>query len=75
MTGPQQGGPLISVVRGQPTDAEVAAVVTVLRLASRAVSGQPRIEAPAKLSSWSNKRILLRQPIAPGPDAWRHSAW
>jgi hypothetical protein len=72
MTGPDS--PLISVVSGQPTDAELAAVVVVLGLASAAVSGQPTKQTPAKLSPWSNKSSLLRQPIAPGPDAWRRSA-
>jgi hypothetical protein len=72
MTSPDS--PLVSVVRGQPTDAEVAAVLTVLRLASAAVSSEPTIQTPAKLSPWSNKSLLLRRPIAHGPDAWRRSA-
>jgi hypothetical protein len=75
MTGPDPDAvPLISVMRGQPTDAELAAVVTVLGLASTAVSSAPVIQTTAKLSPWSNKSFLLRQPIAPGPDAWHRSA-
>jgi hypothetical protein len=71
MTGPD---PVISVVGGRPTDAEIAAVVVVLGLASAAVSGQPAKQTHAKLSPWSNKSFLLRQPIASGAGAWRRSA-
>jgi len=52
MTSPDS--PLISVVRGRPAEDEVAALVVVLGLARAAVSGQQRIESPAKLSPWSN---------------------
>ena len=65
--------PLISVVRGQPTDAELAAVVTVL--AARAAAAAA-VAAPARASrsSWSNASRLMREPIVPGPGAWRRSA-
>ncbi|HET7015907.1 MAG TPA: acyl-CoA carboxylase subunit epsilon [Streptosporangiaceae bacterium] len=75
MTSPEPNtAPVLSVVRGEPTEAELAAVLTVLRLATAAVSRQPRIETPAMRFSWSNKSFLLRQPIASGPGAWRRSA-
>jgi Acyl-CoA carboxylase epsilon subunit len=42
--------PLVSVVRGNPTDLETAALVTVLVAASSAVDAQP---VPKKISSWA----------------------
>ena len=58
--------PFLSVVRGQPTAAELAAVVSVL--AARASPRRP-CPAPARASgsSWSDRSRLLRESIAPGP--------
>ena len=61
----------LSVLRGQPTDTELAAVVAVLaaRRASAAQSPSP----PASRSEGANKARLLRRPIPHGPGAWRLS--
>jgi len=63
----------ISVVRGQPTEAELAAVVTVL--AARAAAAAA-VSAPARASrsSWSDPSRLMREPVVPGRGAWRRSA-
>jgi Acyl-CoA carboxylase epsilon subunit len=63
--------PLLSVVRGEPTAAELAALVVVL--AARAGQGQPAGPAQPRLGEWSSKRRLLRLPPVPGRDAWRVS--
>jgi hypothetical protein len=63
----------ITVVRGTPTDEELAAVVAVL-----AFSRQPAVEDAILplLSPWADPAALLRsrRPMAPGPGAWRRSA-
>ncbi|XVV12034.1 acyl-CoA carboxylase epsilon subunit [Actinoplanes sp. CA-131856] len=58
--------PLVSVVRGEPTDLELAALVTVLAAASSAVDGeQPKITS----SAWARSaRPSMR------PASWRASA-
>ena len=61
--------PMLSVVKGSPTDEEVAALVAVLTLASR----QPAPEPEPRPSGWSAYWRSVRAPIIPGPDAWRMS--
>jgi acyl-CoA carboxylase epsilon subunit len=65
--------PFISVVRGQPTEAELAAVVTVLAARSIAAATVPA-PARASRSSWSDTSRLMRESIAPSAGAWRRSA-
>ncbi|XVU24773.1 acyl-CoA carboxylase epsilon subunit [Actinoplanes sp. CA-054009] len=58
--------PLVSVVRGEPTDLELAALVTVLAAASGAVNGEPPRPTP---SAWARSaRPSMR------PSSWRASA-
>ena len=58
-----------SVVRGNPTEEELAALVTVLALRSRA-----NVSAPERPSSgWSAYWRSVRAPVTPGPNAWRMS--
>ena len=61
---------LFSVVKGDPTDEELAALVVVLRM--RAGRG-PAAPQPQP-SGWSAYRRTVRPPVLPGPDAWRMSA-
>jgi hypothetical protein len=58
------------VVRGEPTAAELAAVVVVL--AGRASGQGP--PTPAPRSEWAAKSRQLRPQLHPGPGAWRASA-
>jgi hypothetical protein len=66
----------ISVVAGQPTATEIAAVIAVL--AARARRGPTpayeRALAPASRSGWSDRTRLLRAPIVTRPGGWRASA-
>ena len=65
----RSGGPLLRVVRGAPTDDEVAALVTVVAaLASRRSDA-----AEPPRSPWRNRARNIRPPIGPGPGAWRAS--
>ncbi|MBV9312579.1 MAG: acyl-CoA carboxylase subunit epsilon [Pseudonocardia sp.] len=70
---PEQRRALFRVVRGEPDDAEVAALTTVLVAASRAPTADESAGRP--LSSWVNRQAMLRQPLHPGPGAWRTSTW
>jgi hypothetical protein len=58
---------LLRVVRGDPTPEEVAALTVVL--AARA--SQPADPPAAPRSLWRDRAPLLRQPLRPGPAAWR----
>jgi Acyl-CoA carboxylase epsilon subunit len=66
----QERRPALRVVRGQPTAAELAALVVVLeRLASMATPAS----RPPQASEWTARSRMLRQPVAAGPGAWRAS--
>jgi acyl-CoA carboxylase epsilon subunit len=59
-----------SVVKGSPTEDELAAVVTVLTTHfAQSRQGETR---PAR-SGWSAYWRSVRSPIKPGPSAWRMS--
>jgi hypothetical protein len=68
--GPDQHRPVLRVVRGTPTAAELAALVTVVTAATGSAEPPPR-----PLSVWSARSRLVRPPLRPGPGAWRSSAW
>jgi hypothetical protein len=60
-----------TVVKGSPTDDELAAVVTVLTTEFN----RPRQgEAKPAQSGWSAYWRSVRSPLQPGPTAWRMSA-
>jgi hypothetical protein len=61
-------GPLLRVVRGDPTPEELAALLAVL--ASRAVA---RSDVPPPRSTWNVPARLVRRPLANGPGGWRSS--
>ena len=62
--------PVFAVVKGSPTDEEVAALVAVLTLTGR----RPEPEPDTESSGWSAYWRTVKAPILPGPDAWRMSA-
>ena len=59
-----------SVVKGSPTEDELAAVVTVL---TEQFSRPRQSEATPAQSGWSAYWRSVRSPIQPGPSAWRMS--
>jgi hypothetical protein len=68
--------PQVRVLRGSPDDVELAALVA--GIASGAFSEQPpatgeRPDAAAR-RRWREAARPLRDPLAPGRDAWRWSA-
>ncbi len=63
--------PLLRVIRGDATPEEIAALVAVL--AMRAAGDEaPGPDRPAQ-KSWSDRSRALRDPLFPGPGAWRRS--
>ena len=67
---PEERRALFRVVRGTPTDAELAALTVVLAAAARASGARNRdplgVERPA---------ARMRRPLHAGPGAWHTSAW
>lgn len=63
--------PVLRIVRGEPSDEELAALVAVLTARTTAVT-PPIPEAP---SVWRDRTALLRKPAHPGPGAWRAATW
>lgn len=70
MSNTDDSKPEISVVKGTPTEDELAAVMAVLTdYLSRPRQGEP---TPAQ-SGWSAYWRTVRSPIQRGPSAWRMS--
>jgi hypothetical protein len=62
--------PLLKVVRGEPDDTELAALVTVVS----AVAAAARAQSEEELRTpWSNPRALVRPALSHGRGAWRAS--
>jgi hypothetical protein len=69
---PEERRALFRIVRGEPDDAELAALTVVLAAAAPAEG-----EAPVRgaRSVWVDRAAALRRPSCPGPDAWRSCTW
>jgi len=65
--------PLLRVVRGEPSDEELAAVTVVL-LGAAAASAARAPQPEPRRSAWADRSRLVRRPLYPGPGAWRTSA-
>jgi hypothetical protein len=63
------GAPVIRVLRGVPTDEELAALVGVLLSRGGAPAGATPVERPL----WRGRQAQLRAPLTAGPGAWRAS--
>lgn len=68
---PEERRALFRVVRGAPTDGELAALTVVLAALPAAPPADPR---PAVRSAWNDPAARLRGPLRAGPGAWRMSA-
>jgi hypothetical protein len=64
--------PFLRVLRGNPDDAELAALTVVLAAAASAPAAPPRRE---RRSKWADRARLLRTPLHPGEGAWRASGF
>jgi len=68
---PEECRALFRVVRGTPTDAELAALTVVLLAAATPSETPP----PPEPSAWNDRAARMRRPLPTGPGAWRASAW
>ncbi|HSR83720.1 MAG TPA: acyl-CoA carboxylase subunit epsilon [Streptosporangiaceae bacterium] len=65
--------PLLTIVRGEPTAAELAALTVVVSALARRGRQHPARERP-RGSRWAAKDQMLRPQLSPGAGAWRGSA-
>jgi len=67
--------PYLSVVRGDATAEEIAALVATLTAvaAARAAAAAPTGPPPAS-PNWNSRARLLRSPVQPSAGGWRRSA-
>ena len=66
--------PVLRVVRGNPTQAELAVLVTVLWARAGGDAGNAGGAVPPRPSSWAAYWNQRRAPLSPGVDAGRASA-
>ncbi len=64
--------PRLTIVRGDPTPEEIAALVAVLS-ARLHRPGQARAGGAARYG-WSSRSRMVRSPVSRGPGGWRASA-
>jgi Acyl-CoA carboxylase epsilon subunit len=69
---PEERRALFRVVRGTPTDAELAALTAVL---AAMASATPATPPASPRTAWNEPAARLRRPLPVGPGAWRASAW
>lgn len=67
-----QNRPFLRIVRGDPDDAELAALTVVLAAAAAAPESAP---APERRSRWADRARLLHHAPHPGDGAWRASGF
>ena len=60
-----------TIVAGDPTPAEVAAVTAVLGAALEEIAADHENEAATGTSAWQRSQRPIRVPIVRGHDAWR----
>ena len=68
---PEERRALFRVVRGTPTDAELAALTVVL---AAAAVPTPEPATPTR-SAWADPAARMRRALQTGPEAWRTSTW
>ena len=65
-----EGKPLLRIVRGEPDDAELAALVAVVAGLGSGGEGEKAVE---RRSAWGDPARRVRGVLRPGPGAWRAS--
>ena len=71
MTGPE---PVLSVVRGHPTDEETAALVVAVAAVVAARASAGRHHSTGAASTWASHARALRVAPPSGASAWRRAA-
>jgi hypothetical protein len=70
--GRDEGRPVLRVIRGDATPEEIAALLAVVTARSAATAEPEPSTAPP---AWLDRAGRMRQPLPPGPGAWRASVW
>ena len=60
-----------TIVAGDPTPAEVAAVTAVLGAALEELAGEHERDAASGPTAWQRSQRAIRVPIVRGHDSWR----
>ena len=66
--------PLLTVVRGDASAEEIAALTAVLAARSRSAVRPAPDGRGQRITGWSSRSALLRRPVRHGPGAWQASA-
>ncbi|GAA0393939.1 hypothetical protein GCM10009530_51740 [Microbispora corallina] len=61
--------PYLTIIRGDATPEETAALVAAI--AARSASGRPRPAPAAAAGRWRDPARGMRRPLTHGPGAWR----
>ncbi|HEX2177554.1 MAG TPA: acyl-CoA carboxylase subunit epsilon [Nocardioidaceae bacterium] len=73
MSEPGSARPVLRIVKGDATDAEIAALVAVLSARAAATAAA---ETPApRRSEWAGHERRMRRPVHPSAGGWRASAF
>ncbi|MFY0405893.1 acyl-CoA carboxylase subunit epsilon [Solicola sp. PLA-1-18] len=67
--------PMLRVVKGEPTDDELVALVTVIAARRAAAAEAVRAAKPRRRSAWGDPARAVRPPHSHGPGGWRASAF
>jgi len=68
---PDLAAPAFSVVSGDPTDAELAALAVVISALRRSRGALAAPENPRITGGWKSYWHIVRWPLFPGRDAWQ----
>jgi Acyl-CoA carboxylase epsilon subunit len=68
------GAPYLSVVRGDASAEEIAALVATLTAVAAARSAAAPAEQPPVSHNWNSRARLLRSPVHAAAGGWRRSA-
>ena len=73
MTGVSEGeaSSQITILAGDPSAAELAAITAVVTALAEELSDDSLLEAGSSQTAWQVSQRALRQPLLPGPGAWR----
>jgi hypothetical protein len=66
-----ESGPVLRVVRGEPSEEELAALTA---LVTAAAGGDEEPGPPAR-GRWNDPARSFPRAVLPGPGAWRSSGW
>jgi acyl-CoA carboxylase epsilon subunit len=68
------GAPYLSVVRGDASAEEIAALVATLTAVAAARAAAAPAEQPPVTHNWNSRARLLRTPVHAAAGGWRRSA-